>query len=238
MPVFYLKTSALVKRYRSEPGTEVVEQLLNNPRPEDRFFISFVSIIELTSGILRLAKAGQLRDTTATQILAQFRSDIRELYRVWPLNEEVAISAVSVVEQHKLRSLDALHLAAAQTIAGLAPGALTVVVTSDRELLTAAEAVRLGVLDPQAPGAIVPARGRGFQGALQIAEGAPSELMVVDVTVEKNKIGFRIPEPYPIYGGGTFEGVIEPAAIRGHFTFGGAVNEEISLKRGRGYWDK
>jgi len=58
-----------------------------------------------------------------------------------------------VVEQHKLRSADALHLAAAQTIAGLAPGVLTVMVTSDRELLTAAEAVRLGVLDPQASGA-------------------------------------------------------------------------------------
>src|SRR2546426_11644472 len=49
---------------------------------------------------------------------------------------------------------------------------------------------------------IVPARGRGFQGALQIAEGAPSELMVVDVLVEKNKISFRIPNSYPIYGGG------------------------------------
>jgi len=153
MPVFYLDTSALVKRYRSEAGTEVVEQLLKNPRPEDRFFLS---ILELTSGILRLAKAGQLRqlrDATATQILAQFRSDVRELYKVWPLSEEVAVSAVAVVEQHKLRSADALHLAAAQTIAGLAPGALTVMVTSDRELLTAAEAVRLGVLDPQASGA-------------------------------------------------------------------------------------
>ena len=85
---------------------------------------------------------------------------------------------------------------------------------------------------------IVPARGRGFQGVLQIAEGAPSELMVVDVIVEKNKIGFRIPNSYSIYGGGAFEGVIEPAAIRGHFTFGEAVNEEISLRRGRGYWDK
>ena len=85
---------------------------------------------------------------------------------------------------------------------------------------------------------IVPARGRGFQGALQIAEGAASELMVVDVIVEKNKISFRIPNSYPIYGGGTFEGAIEPAAIRGHFTFGEAVNEEISLKRGLGYWDR
>ena len=62
---------------------------------------------------------------------------------------------------------------------------------------------------------IVPARGRGFQGALQIAEGSPTELMIVDVVVEENKIRFRIPDSYPIYGGGTFQGVIEPTAIRG-----------------------
>src|SRR5438552_15678664 len=87
MPVFYLDTSALVKRYRSEAGTDVVEQLLKNPRPEDRFFLSFLSILELTSGILRLAKAGQLRDATATQVLAQFRSAVRELYNVWRSEE-------------------------------------------------------------------------------------------------------------------------------------------------------
>ena len=53
MPLFYLDTSALVKRYRTERGTEVVEQLLANFPPEDRFFTSFLSIIELTSAILR-----------------------------------------------------------------------------------------------------------------------------------------------------------------------------------------
>ena len=97
-----------MKRYRSEPGTEVVEQLLKNPRSEDRFFLSFLSILELTFGILGLAKAGQLRDATATRILAQFRSDVREFYKVWPLSEEVAVSAVAVIEQHKLRSADIL----------------------------------------------------------------------------------------------------------------------------------
>ena len=84
MPVFYLDTSALVKRYRSAPGTEVVEQLLKNPRSEDRFFLSFLSILELASGMLSLAQAGQLRDATATQILAQFRSDVLELYKSGP----------------------------------------------------------------------------------------------------------------------------------------------------------
>jgi predicted nucleic acid-binding protein len=152
MPVFYLDTSALVKRYRTEQGTDVVEQLLANPLPEDRFFISFLSIIELTSGILRLLKGGQLREDTANEILAGFRRDVRELFRVWPLNDEAAVDALTAVEEHRLRSTDAMHLATAQKIASLAPGARVVMVSSDRELLDASAAAGLITLDPQTPG--------------------------------------------------------------------------------------
>ena len=152
MAVFYLDTSALVKRYRTEQGTEVVEELLANPSPDDRFFICFLSIIELTSGVLRLATGGQLRGDTANRILARFRLDVRELFRVWPLNEQVAAEAVTVAEQHKLRSGDAIHLAAAQQIAGAASGAQVVMVSSDRELVDAAQAAGLAALDPQASG--------------------------------------------------------------------------------------
>nr|MBI3613875.1 type II toxin-antitoxin system VapC family toxin [Nitrospirota bacterium] len=82
MPVFYIDTSALVKRYRTEQGTGVVEVLLSDPLPEDRFFLSFLSVIELTSGILRLARGRQLREETASEILARFRGDIRTLFRI------------------------------------------------------------------------------------------------------------------------------------------------------------
>jgi predicted nucleic acid-binding protein len=150
MAVFYLDTSALVKRYRTEHGTEIVEDLLSNPRPQDRFFISFLAIIELTSGVLRLAKGRQLREDTAQEILARFRDDVRDLLRVWPLDEDIAVAAVTVAEDHRLRSADAIHLATAQAIAALVSGAHIVMVSSDRELLDAAEAAGLMPLDPQA----------------------------------------------------------------------------------------
>lgn len=150
MPAFYLDTSALVKRYRTEPGTEVVEELLADPRPQDRFFISFLSIIELTSGVLRLAKGRRLQEDTAQEILARFRHDVRDLLRVWALDEDVATKAVAVAEQYRLRSADAIHLATAQAIASLVSGTRVVMVSSDRELLDAAEAAGLTPLDPQA----------------------------------------------------------------------------------------
>lgn len=150
MAVFYLDTSALVKRYRTEVGTEVVEELLADSAPQDRFFLSFLSIIELTSGVLRLAKGRQLREDTAQEILARFRRDAREVFRVWPLAEDIAVAAVTMAEEYRVRSADAIHLASAQAIASLVSGTRVVMVSSDRELLDAAEAAGLTPLDPQA----------------------------------------------------------------------------------------
>ena len=154
MPVFYVDTSALVKRYRTEQGTGVVEALLSDLLPEDRLFLSFLSVIELTSGILRLARGRQLREETASEILARFRGDIRTLFKIWPLNEEVAADALSTVEEHRLRSADAIHLATAHKIASLVSGTTVVMVSSDQELLDAAHATGIAILDPRAPGSL------------------------------------------------------------------------------------
>ena len=78
----------------------------------------------------------------------------------------------------------------------------------------------------------------GYQGALQIAEGGPSQFMVVNVIFEKNTVRFHIPTSYPIYGGGTFEGKIDPQKIRGRFRFDGKAWDQEDLTRGRSYWDK
>lgn len=79
---------------------------------------------------------------------------------------------------------------------------------------------------------------KGYQGALQIAEGGPSPLMVVDVFFEKDKVKFEVPKSYPQYGGGVFEGQIDTTGIRGAFVFGGVRGDQEHLVRGRSYWDK
>ena len=57
---YYLDTSAIVKRYLQEQGTEVMDRLLDGTAPDNRFYTSWLSILELTSAILRLANGGQL----------------------------------------------------------------------------------------------------------------------------------------------------------------------------------
>ena len=84
---------------------------------------------------------------------------------------------------------------------------------------------------------IVPTR-RGFQGALQIAEGGPSEIMVVDVRVQGEQLEFTIPESYRPYGGGSFKGKVNANGIVGRFVFNGNAQEEARLVRRPGYWDR
>ena len=149
MPVYYLDTSVIVKRYLQEQGTEVMDRLLDGTAPDNHFYTSWLSIVELTSAILRLANGGQLTRDAADTVLARFQLDIGETFQLWPLDNSILSTAISVVEQHQLRSGDAIHLATAAIIFRLAPESETVLVSSDRELLEAAVGSGMAVLNPQ-----------------------------------------------------------------------------------------
>ena len=149
MPVYYLDTSAILTRYRNELGTETIDRLFDSPQAGSQFYTSFLTTLELTSSVLRLVKGGQLGQNVAANMLARFRQDSHESIRVLPLSDAIVNGAVAVVEQHQLRSADAIHLATASSIFTLALESETVLVSSDRELLEAAANSSMGVLDPQ-----------------------------------------------------------------------------------------
>ena len=83
---------------------------------------------------------------------------------------------------------------------------------------------------------IVPVRGGKFQGVLQVAEGAPSELMVVDIEAKGAEVRFTIPDKYEAYAG-QFAGTVTENVLKGEFKFKGGGGEKVELKRGKGYWD-
>lgn len=77
---------------------------------------------------------------------------------------------------------------------------------------------------------------KGYQGALQFAEGGPGQLIIVDIQTEGNKISFTISDSYP--EAGQFSGTIQGGIIRGVFRFKGGGEERVELKRGKSYWDQ
>ena len=79
-------------------------------------------------------------------------------FRLWPMSNTVVRQAVPVIEQHRLRAADAIHLASALAIAARAAPATVVMVTGDQELIRAARSTGLIVLDPTDAGALAQLR--------------------------------------------------------------------------------
>jgi uncharacterized protein len=148
MALIYLDTSVVVKRYRREPGTDFMDALLQNPSRSNTFYTSFLSVLELTATIMRLIGGTQLTEETGQEILRQFRRDLREGYVLLPLDNDTIGKAISVVQDHKLRSADAIHLATAIDIFATDSTSQHVFITSDHELLSAAQIQGMTTIDP------------------------------------------------------------------------------------------
>ncbi len=109
--IVYLDTSAWAKLYMNEPGRENV---LNAVHESDNAAICVIGYTELHSAFGR-----RLRQREITQ--EEFQIAIDAMERDWPrfikiqATEELCKAAAGLT-QHGLRSLDALHLAAALEI--------------------------------------------------------------------------------------------------------------------------
>jgi len=77
--------------------------------------------------------------------------------------------------------------------------------------------------------------GDHYQGALQFAEGAPGELIIVDVESKENSIQFAIPDGNPYAG--NFSGKIKNGWLRGAFRFKSGGEGKVALHKGKSYWD-
>ena len=132
----YVDTSALAKWYISEPGSEAFEAFIAG---FPRIVISRLTLVEVRCLLARRRRAGEIAEPTAERAFQLFQSDIAQGYlEVCPLADHHALRAVALLGQlhdHPLRTLDALHLAVAQTIRS------QTVATADRVMARAAEAL-------------------------------------------------------------------------------------------------
>lgn len=164
MPLFYLETSALVKRYKAEKGSEVVDLLFDRKSDDGRLVTSFLAVIEVTGMAVRLRKNGTLTDRGLSELLARFTEDPLQVVELFPVNQFIMGQAVRMAEKHGLRAADSIHLA---TMAELdrtakAAGVKLLAVAVDRAVREAAEGEGIVVLNPEDTDA--PTRLREFTG--------------------------------------------------------------------------
>lgn len=112
----YVDSSALLKRYVEEPDSAAADALL---RAAGALLTARHTIVEVRRNLARLLSG---RDLAAAR--TAFVDDLHSL-SIIELDEATCDSAASIAETAGVRSLDALHLAAAQRISAQGVGFLT-----------------------------------------------------------------------------------------------------------------
>ena len=149
--LYYLDTSAVVKRYiTSEAGADFVRILLGDAAPDEIFAVSYFGVLEFNAVVRRQMRSGRLMDDA----MQQFEQDSLDIFRIVPSDGDTLQQALPVIRVYGLRAGDAIHLATALSIAAVSDYTQVFMVTSDAELLAAAEAAGIGALDPQADDSI------------------------------------------------------------------------------------
>jgi len=148
MPVYYLDSSALVKRYVSETGSVWVRELCLDP--DNALFISELALVEVGSAFARRCHRGEITDADRRNYLDVFIYDCAESYHLIPAERPTVERGLDLTQRHFLRGYDAVQLASALTAgAVLAVTDLALIfVSADEGLLAAAIAEGLKVENP------------------------------------------------------------------------------------------
>jgi uncharacterized protein len=147
--LYYLDTSALVKLYVRESGTERLLRLAARSK-NHRFAMLSLTRVEMHSAIRRREREGDIDAAVADQLLGQFEQHLESRFIKQVLNDSLIDLATSFVNRHALRAYDAVQLAGCLILKENSSSDEPSFVCSDQRLLQAAENEGLACLDPTA----------------------------------------------------------------------------------------
>jgi predicted nucleic acid-binding protein len=138
----FFDTSALAKRYLSEPGTPMVRATLR----VHTVVVARVTFAELAASVARAARMAAITEAQRDAILARVTLDFSRL-QVIELRASMLAGIPELVVRHPLRGYDAIQLATALHVH--ASGTSVEFWTTDEALRAAAIAEGLRVVVPQ-----------------------------------------------------------------------------------------
>lgn len=119
--ILYLDTSALVKLYAEEAGSEIVRRAV---AATDLVATSLISYAEARSALARKCRSGEIARAALKRLRQEFERDWARLH-VLPVDQALVLKAGDLTEEHALRALDALHLATADSLQAVLRAAVT-----------------------------------------------------------------------------------------------------------------
>lgn len=150
MALLYLDTSALVKLYVQEQGTEKMLELAH-PDAGNRLVILSLSRIEFRAAVRRRAKLGDIDATLADELIEEFNGHLARVFQMQPVNEPVMVAANNAIDDYYLRAYDAMQLGGYVALrTSIGEELESVFVCADGNLLKAARDQGFPVLNPNA----------------------------------------------------------------------------------------
>lgn len=147
MASYYLETSALVKLYVREAGTERLLALAT-PSGGNRLAILALAQVEFRSAVRRRERNREIPSPIASQLLNAFERHVAGRFLIQMVTDFVLDTACMLVDRHALRAFDAIQLAGYIVLKTARGADVPVFVCSDQELLIAAKREGAPVLDP------------------------------------------------------------------------------------------
>jgi uncharacterized protein len=145
--LYYLETSALVKLYVHESGTEHLLALVAGPAGH-RFVILSLAQVEFRSAVRRRERDGQIPGSDANEMIESFDRHSEGRFMVERFSDFLLDVASLLVDRHGLRAYDAMQLAGYLTLRAKSGIDTPIFVCADKKLLDAAQLEHSPVLDP------------------------------------------------------------------------------------------
>ncbi len=144
--ICYLDTSALVKLYVHEQGSETVHELVD---AASVIATSKVAYPEARAALARSFREGTLIEKDYRLVVTALQNDWMRYFAL-DVSDSIVLLAGELAEEHRLRGFDAVHLAAALTLKTQVKSQV-VVACWDVRLWEAMSAVGLEVLPENGP---------------------------------------------------------------------------------------
>ncbi len=146
MDVYFFDSSALVKCYIDEDGTDEVTQIILS---DARVVVSRLTQLEVTSALARRRRDRVITAQECDAVVQALDVDLRERLEIMELSNAIVSRGVALVRNHALRAGDAIQLASALLAVSTADDESITFVCFDAALNAAAEKEGFEILKPQ-----------------------------------------------------------------------------------------
>ena len=148
--IYFLDSSALIKRYVVEIGSPWIKTLTDS-QTGNSLLVVRITWVEVLSAFARRQREGGITAAEVAALIQKFRSEFNSRYRVIEVDGALVERAGELIVQYPLRAYDAVQLASAlrvQSVLTSMTETQLIFVSADNRLLDIAQSAGLVIDNP------------------------------------------------------------------------------------------